>query len=170
MEQQTFIKLVKNIGEEKAKSKALGQYVWHCGVGPQMGYSFSIIHALAYSFIGFYQTGEIFIFIRFGANQKQAFLYVLQRFFGAVGIQAVYRGFNLGAHVKPVQGRRQHYYVRGFKHRFQIPKIVVNGTGERVSGNFATINQYPAGNISDADQVREFVFEVLDYKDEALTA
>lgn len=51
----------------------------------------------------------------------------------------------------------------------EVP-IVVNGTGERVSGNFATINQFPAGNISDADQVREFVFEVLDYKDEALTA
>ena len=27
----------------KAKSKALGQYVWDCGVGPQMGYSFSIV-------------------------------------------------------------------------------------------------------------------------------
>lgn len=38
---------------EQAKSKQLGQYVWDCGVGPQMGYSFSIIHALAYSFIGF---------------------------------------------------------------------------------------------------------------------
>lgn len=50
----------------------------------------------------------------------------------------------------------------------EVP-IVVNGTGERVSGNFATINQFPAGNISDVDQVREFVFELLDYKDEALT-
>ena len=38
---------------EKAKSEALGKYVWECGIGPQMGYSFSIIHALAYSFIGF---------------------------------------------------------------------------------------------------------------------
>ena len=37
----------------KAKSPNLGQYVWNCGIGPQMGYSFSIIHALAYSFIGF---------------------------------------------------------------------------------------------------------------------
>lgn len=35
-----------------AKSPALGQYVWNYGIGPQMGYSFSIIHALAYSFIG----------------------------------------------------------------------------------------------------------------------
>lgn len=35
-----------------AKSKALGEYVWKCGIGPQMGYSFSIIHALAYSFVG----------------------------------------------------------------------------------------------------------------------
>ena len=41
-----------------AKSNALGQYVWDCGVGPQMGYSFSTIHALAYSFIGF-QTAYI---------------------------------------------------------------------------------------------------------------
>ena len=39
----------------QAKSPCLGNYVWKCGVGPQMGYSFSIIHALAYSFIG-YQT------------------------------------------------------------------------------------------------------------------
>lgn len=38
---------------DKAKSEALGHYVWECGIGPQMGYSFSIIHALAYSFIGF---------------------------------------------------------------------------------------------------------------------
>ena len=37
---------------DKAKSNALGKYIWECGVGPQMGYSFSIIHALAYSFIG----------------------------------------------------------------------------------------------------------------------
>lgn len=38
---------------KKAKSEALGKYVWTYGIGPQMGYSFSIIHALAYSFIGF---------------------------------------------------------------------------------------------------------------------
>ena len=37
---------------DKATSPALGKYIWECGVGPQMGYSFSIIHALAYSFIG----------------------------------------------------------------------------------------------------------------------
>ena len=37
----------------QAKSSYLGQYVWTCGIGPQMGYSFSVIHALAYSFIGF---------------------------------------------------------------------------------------------------------------------
>ena len=35
-----------------AKSAALGRYIWACGVGPQMGYSFSEIHSLAYSFIG----------------------------------------------------------------------------------------------------------------------
>ena len=38
---------------DQAASKNLGKYVWACGVGPQMGYSFSTIHALAYSFIGF---------------------------------------------------------------------------------------------------------------------
>lgn len=43
---------------EKASSEKLGKYVWEKGVGPQMGYSFSIIHALAYSFIGF-QTAYI---------------------------------------------------------------------------------------------------------------
>ena len=42
----------------QAKSPTLGQYVWKYGIGPQMGYSFSIIHALAYSFIGF-QTAYI---------------------------------------------------------------------------------------------------------------
>lgn len=38
---------------DQAASPCLGNYIWKCGVGPQMGYSFSIIHALAYSFIGF---------------------------------------------------------------------------------------------------------------------
>jgi DNA polymerase-3 subunit alpha len=37
---------------EQAKSRALGQYVWQSGIGPQMGYSFSTIHALAYSYVG----------------------------------------------------------------------------------------------------------------------
>jgi DNA polymerase-3 subunit alpha len=37
----------------KAKTLNLGHYIWTYGIGPQMGYSFSIIHALAYSFIGF---------------------------------------------------------------------------------------------------------------------
>ena len=35
-----------------AKSSARGRYVWKNGIGPQMGYSFSITHALAYSFVG----------------------------------------------------------------------------------------------------------------------
>lgn len=38
---------------KQAKSKQLGEYIWKFGAGPQMGYSFSVIHALAYSFIGF---------------------------------------------------------------------------------------------------------------------
>lgn len=37
---------------DTASSALLGKYIWERGVGPQMGYSFSIIHALAYSFIG----------------------------------------------------------------------------------------------------------------------
>lgn len=28
---------------QQAKSKALGIYVWNCGIGPQMGYSFSVV-------------------------------------------------------------------------------------------------------------------------------
>ena len=36
----------------QAASPKLGAYVWKYGAGPQMGYSFSVIHALAYSFIG----------------------------------------------------------------------------------------------------------------------
>ena len=40
---------------DMAASEAMGKYIWTYGIGPQMGYSFSIIHALAYSFIG-YQT------------------------------------------------------------------------------------------------------------------
>lgn len=43
---------------DRAKSPALGEYVWRFGVGPQMGYAFSVIHALAYSFIG-YQTAYL---------------------------------------------------------------------------------------------------------------
>lgn len=42
----------------QAKRPELGKYIWQCGIGPQMGYSFSIIHALAYSFIG-YQSAYI---------------------------------------------------------------------------------------------------------------
>ena len=38
---------------DQATSPCLGHYIWSCGIGPQMGYSFSVIHALAYSFIGF---------------------------------------------------------------------------------------------------------------------
>ena len=43
---------------DQASSPCMGHYVWQHGIGPQMGYSFSIIHALAYSFIGF-QTAYI---------------------------------------------------------------------------------------------------------------
>lgn len=43
---------------KQATSPTLGRYVWKYGIGPQMGYAFSIIHALAYSFIGF-QTAYI---------------------------------------------------------------------------------------------------------------
>ena len=44
--------------KEQAKSEAVGRYVWDAIARPQLGYSFSDIHALAYSFIG-YQTAYI---------------------------------------------------------------------------------------------------------------
>ena len=43
---------------DQGTSEAMSNYIWECGIGPQMGYSFSIIHALAYSFIG-YQTAYL---------------------------------------------------------------------------------------------------------------
>ena len=43
---------------EKAKSEALGKYIWNCGVAYQLGYAFSVIHSGAYSIIG-YQTAYI---------------------------------------------------------------------------------------------------------------
>ena len=44
--------------KEQAKSDGVGRYVWDAIARPQLGYSFSDIHALAYSFIG-YQTAYI---------------------------------------------------------------------------------------------------------------
>ena len=37
---------------ESAPNKNFGEYVWETALKPQMGYSFSLIHSLAYSFIG----------------------------------------------------------------------------------------------------------------------
>lgn len=37
---------------EQAKSPALGKYIWECGVAYQLGYAFSLIHSMSYSFIG----------------------------------------------------------------------------------------------------------------------
>jgi len=37
----------------RATSPAVGHYVWTCGAMPQMSYSFSVLHATAYSYIGF---------------------------------------------------------------------------------------------------------------------
>lgn len=37
---------------ERAKSPALGKYIWECGVAYQLGYAFSLIHSMSYSFIG----------------------------------------------------------------------------------------------------------------------
>ena len=56
--QMSKIPELRRLVLEKASSDKLGKYVWEKGIGPQMGYSFSIIHALAYSFIGF-QTAYI---------------------------------------------------------------------------------------------------------------
>ena len=44
--------------KECAKSDGVGRYVWDAVARPQLGYSFSDIHALAYSFIG-YQTAYL---------------------------------------------------------------------------------------------------------------
>lgn len=43
---------------ESAKNPSIGKYVWDAVARPQLGYSFSDIHALAYSFIG-YQTAYV---------------------------------------------------------------------------------------------------------------
>ena len=37
---------------KKATNRYLGEYVWETAIKPQMGYSFSLIHSLAYSFVG----------------------------------------------------------------------------------------------------------------------
>lgn len=37
---------------KSATSQKLGKYVWDTAIKPQMGYSFSLIHSLAYSYIG----------------------------------------------------------------------------------------------------------------------
>ena len=52
------IPLMKDKIIQRATSPELGKYIWECGAGPQMSYSFSILHATAYSFIG-YQTAYI---------------------------------------------------------------------------------------------------------------
>ena len=33
---------------DQAKSPSLGKYIWECGIGPQMGYSFSVVMALTH--------------------------------------------------------------------------------------------------------------------------
>ena len=52
------IPLMRDKINQRASTPQLGKYIWECGAGPQMSYSFSILHATAYSFIG-YQTGYI---------------------------------------------------------------------------------------------------------------
>ena len=38
---------------ERAATPQLGRYIWEAGAGPQMSYSFSVLHSTAYSYIGF---------------------------------------------------------------------------------------------------------------------
>ena len=52
------IPILKEQVLQKAKRKVLGEYIWKYGICPQMSYSFSKIHALAYTFIGL-QTAYI---------------------------------------------------------------------------------------------------------------
>ena len=56
--QMQKIPLMKQKIIERATSPQLGQYIWEQGAGPQMSYSFSILHSTAYSYIG-YQTAYI---------------------------------------------------------------------------------------------------------------
>jgi len=51
--QMNKIPILKEQVMNQASSEQLGKYIWDCGIGPQMGYSFSVIHALAYSFIAY---------------------------------------------------------------------------------------------------------------------
>lgn len=37
----------------RATTPQLGKYIWEAGAGPQMSYSFSVLHSTAYSYIGF---------------------------------------------------------------------------------------------------------------------
>lgn len=53
--QMSKIPELRQLVMEKASSPAMGKYIWDCGVSYELGYAFSRIHALAYSFIG-YQT------------------------------------------------------------------------------------------------------------------
>lgn len=51
--QMNKIPALKQSVFEKAKTPALANYVWDYGISSQMGYSFSDIHSMSYSFIGF---------------------------------------------------------------------------------------------------------------------
>ena len=46
--QMSKIPALKEKVMQQAKSLALGRYVWDCGIGPQMGYSFSIVMVLTH--------------------------------------------------------------------------------------------------------------------------
>ena len=52
------IPIMKDKIIERAETPQMGKYIWECGAGPQMSYSFSVLHATAYSYIG-YQTAYI---------------------------------------------------------------------------------------------------------------
>lgn len=49
---------LKELFYSKAKSEAVANYVWEYVVSPQLSYSFSVIHAISYSIIG-YQTAYL---------------------------------------------------------------------------------------------------------------
>ena len=52
------IPIMKDKIIKRAETPQMGKYIWECGAGPQMSYSFSVLHATAYSYIG-YQTAYI---------------------------------------------------------------------------------------------------------------
>ena len=51
--QMNKIPQLKELVNKKAVNEKIGNYLWRSIVAPQLGYSFSCVHATAYSIIGY---------------------------------------------------------------------------------------------------------------------